>query len=716
MAGTSLRGMIERFSGPVPAASKLMKELGIEVVNADGSMKSLADIVENVTAATDGMGQAQKLAAIKTLVGSRASASFLALMDVGPETMREFTEELENSGGVAEEIANKQLDNLGGSFLYLKSAIEGAAISIGDTLSPVVRAVADLLTGLVTLFNNLSDSTKSVITWIAAGVAAFLLLVGPLMILVGMIPSIVGGFSAIGLLFTKVTAAVAAAGGSFAVIKAIIATLFGPITLIIGAIAGLIAIFVYLYKTNEEFRDKVQGAWNSVVESITTALTAIWDIITQVFGQIMAIISPVIEYIKEDFAGAGSVIVDVFGGAFTFISELITTVIDYVSGVIMAGLTFVQDFLTTHGETITATLIGAYEIIKAGVMAAIEFIWFIIQAVLTTITNLWDEHGETVINFVTSAWETIQNVVETVIETVRGVIDSVTSAISEIWDKHGETIMAIVTWAFESVKDIIATALEVIQTKISGVLNIIKGIFEVVWPIISGIVQIAWGLIEMYVQTAIDIVKGIIDAAMSLIKGDWEGAWEAISGIAQDIWNNIEGFFEKIDLYEIGANIIQGLIDGIGSMVGSVVETVKGVGESMVGGIKSVLRINSPSRTFRDDIGQWIPKGLADGIDGATRDVRRSIDAMVGLMPTEIDPPRLSPVSIAPPSVSGVSGGYNGSMGGGSRYHSEGDTTINVTVEYSGGERYNRQQAEEIGRIASEHIAREKRHVLQGRG
>lgn len=59
MAGTSLRSMLERFSGPVPKAKKLMKELGIEVVNADGSMKSLADIVDEVTRATDGMGEAQ---------------------------------------------------------------------------------------------------------------------------------------------------------------------------------------------------------------------------------------------------------------------------------------------------------------------------------------------------------------------------------------------------------------------------------------------------------------------------------------------------------------------------------------------------------------------------------------------------------------------------------------------------------------------------------
>ncbi|MGH9250259.1 MAG: phage tail protein, partial [Acidimicrobiales bacterium] len=67
-------------------------------------------------------------------------------------------------------------------------------------------------------------------------------------------------------------------------------------------------------------------------------------------------------------------------------------------------------------------------------------------------------------------------------------------------------------------------------------------------------------------------------------------------------------------LFNAGADLLKGLIGGIKSMVGAAVDAAKNVGSSIVSGIKSFLGIGSPSRVMREQVGRWIPAGVAEGI------------------------------------------------------------------------------------------------------
>lgn len=187
----------------------------------------------------------------------------------------------------------------------------------------------------------------------------------------------------------------------------------------------------------------------------------------------------------------------------------------------------------------------------------------------------------------------------------------------EFWAENGE-----------SIKGIVQGWLSAVWSNIQMVMGIIKGIFQAVWPIISGIVKIAWNVIKTTVKSVLDIVMGLITAGMKILEGDWSGAWDSIKGIAEDIWHNIEDFFSNIDLYEIGKDIIQGLIDGIGSMAGAVADKVASIAKSIPNGVKDFLGIHSPSRLMRDDVGRWIPEGMAVGIERNIGVVTKSASAM----------------------------------------------------------------------------------------
>ena len=290
-------------------------------------------------------------------------------------------------------------------------------------------------------------------------------------------------------------------------------------------------------------------------------------------------------------------------------------------------------------------------------------------------------------NMINTAWEFIKSVTQaawdyiynTIIQPILNAIVSFAQQIlgkfQEFWAQNGETI-----------KNIVQSWLSAVWSNIQMVMGIIKGIFQAVWPVISGIVKIAWNVIKTTVSNVLDIVLGLISAGMKLMQGDWRGAWNSIKDIAKNIWNNIESFFESVDLFQIGKDIIRGLINGIGSMVGAVVDKVKGV----VSSIKSAftggdsLDIHSPSRTMRDEIGKMIPAGIAVGIEAEAGTVEKMVSKLSGLINPELEPV-----------------GFNATAGNISNKNKEVNPILNFAEAFSGAKFEIREEAD-IPKIARE--------------
>lgn len=265
---------------------------------------------------------------------------------------------------------------------------------------------------------------------------------------------------------------------------------------------------------------------------------------------------------------------------------------------------------------------GAFAVLSNPIGIAVLAIGLIIGAVVLAYNKIeWFRDA------VNAAWEWIKNATSTAFGFISGIVSSVFGAAMEFaislvnrfkdfWDTNSAFIMAIVQERFNS---IVAT--------IQMVMGIIQGIFEIAWPLITGIITIAWELIKTVISTAIDVVLGIISAGMAILQGDWSGAWEIIKGIGEDIWHNIEDFFRNVDLFQIGADILQGLIDGIGSMAQAVWDKVSSIAEGIASAFSGVLQIFSPSRLFKR-FGVDTMVGYQIGFDNeADHAIRSSEDA-----------------------------------------------------------------------------------------
>lgn len=123
-----------------------------------------------------------------------------------------------------------------------------------------------------------------------------------------------------------------------------------------------------------------------------------------------------------------------------------------------------------------------------------------------------------------------------------------------------------------------------------------------------------WTSIKDFFSNIVDRIKTSVVEKFNNIKESISNKMHEVKTSISDIWNKVMDFFKDIDLFEIGANIIQGLINGVKSMASSIVNSVKGVVDGAIEGAKNLLGIHSPSRVFME-FGEYTGEGFINGIN-----------------------------------------------------------------------------------------------------
>ena len=223
----ALRNVILSLQNPTDKAAACMEQLGVDVYDSEGNMRSLNDVLGDLNTSMDGMTAAEKSNIIATIFNKTDLAAVNALLANTGDTWDDLQQSIIDSGGADQQMADTQLDNLQGQLTILKSALEGLAISLGEILLPIIKNVVSGIQGFVDWLNSLDEGTKQTIVTIGLIVAA----VGPVLIVIGKVISAVGTIlsvvSKIGPVITVVKGAVT---GLFTLLAA------NPVGLVIAAI------------------------------------------------------------------------------------------------------------------------------------------------------------------------------------------------------------------------------------------------------------------------------------------------------------------------------------------------------------------------------------------------------------------------------------------------------------------------------------------------
>jgi phage-related protein len=380
-----------------------------------------------------------------------------------------------------------------------------------------------------------------------------------------------------------------------------------PVGIVVVALAGLVAVIVLAYKKVEWFRDLLNGVW--------AVLQTGWAVAAGIFSSIW---HSVVEPVWAAFsAAARDLWVNVLQPAFAWIGAKW----DELSAKLqLLWVSRIQPALTAFG-------------------GAVQELWANYGQKLV---DWWNEHWPAIAAVLQAAWT---NVIQPALAALFSMLGAVVDYVQQHWPE-------------------ISTVIQTAASEVGSAFSALGTVISTVWSVVSGVwsaMQVTWSAVSGAVSGAANAVSSAFSGIGSAATTSWntlKSAWSAASSWFTGLKDTVVGALSSAGtwLLDIGKNIITGLITGIRNAAGSLASQVVSIVKNAIPGpIAKFLGINSPSRYMAKEIGQWIPKGIAMGIDQHSDVVAASMRNLVDV-PTVTIP--------APVAAGGYARGGDGAAAG----------------------------------------------------
>lgn len=474
-AGTSLRQILLGLQGGVELATKSTDSWVIEVENADGSMRNLNDVVVDLREAFADMTDAQKASNAETIAGKVGMSGLLAIVNASEGDFNKLTEAINNSNGVAKNMAETMQDNLNGKLTQLKSALEGVAISFGEVLIPMLMKVIESITNVVQKFANLDEGTRKLILTIGAIAAS----IGPLLLVIGKLVTTGSKIASWG---KGVAAAMKGVMAGTKGIGAVMTAVFGPggiILLVIAGIAALVAGFMYLWNTNEDFKNFFINTWNAIVEFMTPILEYLKTVIVQCWVDITTMLQPYIEAIKTFIVEAWNFILTTIVPILNNILSAIITAWQYVWETLQPILSQLKETISAAWDFILSVISKVIDNIASKVTLGFEIVKGIFSTATTIIKSIWDNFGDIIVAKIKNVWDTVAGVFRGASQVLQGIFQTLTGLLTGNWSQCWEGIKNIVSGIWTSITSFVKGG---VNSIISAINVFIRGINKIKVP------------------------------------------------------------------------------------------------------------------------------------------------------------------------------------------------------------------------------------------
>lgn len=426
-AGTALRTIMNNLAGEVKICGSNIGEVTVATTNADGSMRNLSDILADCRSAFSGLTESEKAAAAESLVGKNAMSGFLALMNAGEADITKLSNAIASCDGTAEDMAATMQDNLAGQLTIFKSALEELAISFGELLMPALRTIVGWIQNFVNWLNGMDEGTKKVIVTVALLAAA----IGPVLIVVGKVISAVGTIMTI---VPKIAGVINTVKTAFAALNATM--LANPIFLIIAAITALVAAFIYLWNTNEGFRQFWIDLWENVKEVAIAVWNAIVAFFTAAWNAIVQTATAIWTALKDFFVGLWEGIKQVFTTAVTAVSTFLANAWAGIQNTVTTVFNAIKTFFTNAWNGIKNTVTSVVNSIKTAVSTAFTAMWNGITTTVGNIVNSIRNGFNNAVSFIkglaSSAFSWGADIISGIVNGIRSMIGKVKDAVSSV--------------------------------------------------------------------------------------------------------------------------------------------------------------------------------------------------------------------------------------------------------------------------------------------
>lgn len=617
--GTILRQVMVSLTAPTAAAKKELIALGVEgangmnlLIDSTGKLKPLDQIFQILKEHTEGLTQAQTLAATKTIFNSRALAGANILLQGGAAAFNTMNAAI--AGTSAMDVASRRLDNLAGDTTKFKNAVSTALIEAGGPLQNMLRGIVQWATRLVDAWGNLSPSTQALTLKILAGVAAFLLVVGALSMFVAVVLRVIILSKQIYMAFKLMWAGIMLLRDGFIMLQLVMEA--NPLILLVTIAIVVIGALVLMYFKFKWFRDFVNAAfhdivswaewfWHHVVDIFTTVLNWIeghWRLLVSIIGGplaavvilvidhwtsiknfVMKIVNDVlsflqtvwhgiINYIVDPIVAAWNVVSNAFQKAYDFVVRIISDVLSWIDqhwrlllAIMLGPLGLIIDAITNHLSWCKKIFMDVFDFIKNYLVGIWNFYYNIFDTILTAIVNRVKQAWDIIWAGIQYAWNLISSFFQTEWAGIQLAFNTALSfienLISTVWNAIYTATM--VTW--NAIVNFFTPIISTIRDGLVSAFNFLLGVVKSVWSSISTAISTAYNATINPITAAIHTAVKMVQDAINSLKNIWTDCWNGIQRIIQAVWG-----------------IIKPIIDKIQSAIGGVTSTIKGI--ASVGG------------------------------------------------------------------------------------------------------------------------------------
>lgn len=449
-----------------------------------------------------------------------------------------------------------------GSLGAMKSAFQNFVAGLGDPEADIKQ----LMTNLKTTIENFAKNVKTVLLtiwdnlplepwqkWlglIAVSAGPALIAIGGVASAIGKLISVIsfiaGAVSKVSAWFTLLNSGGSALSVTFAKIVGVVSSLGAPFLAVIAVIASLIAILVGVYNTSEEFRNKVNSAFEAVRSTVTSAIQEVVSFVMEIFGTL-------ISWWNENHA--------LFEQTATTVWNAIKTVVETVTN-------FLAPFIEATWNNIVAVVSGAWDILKVVIETALNLILGIIKAVMQIINGDWS-----------GAWETIKETAGKVWDGIKKIIDT---AINAVWN--------VIQTGWEGIKNVVSATLEFIKSLVQSGWNRVLSIITSIGAFIVSAVKTAFNnavaSARNFISNAYNVGKNLILGFVNGVKNAAGALIDAVGGAVQgaiDWAKGLLGIHSPSRVFrQFGEYTDEGFIIGVNNRAGAVMKTVGNMAQGAI--------------------------------------------------------------------------------------------------------------------------------------
>jgi len=554
--GTHLRNIILSLTSPTDKAAEALSNLGINVLDSEGNVRDLNDIMKDFNSELDGLSDGEKTEIISTIFNKTDISAVNALIKGSGEEFSNLKNELFNCDGAAQNMADTMNSSFSGQLTLLKSQIEGIAIQLSQTLMPIIRSILDKISSLLTWFSGLSAGTQKVILIIAGLAAAF----GPVLIGIGKV------VSSIGTIMTTVPKIVSTIKTvKTAVLGLNTAFLSSPITWIIAAIVALVAIFVTLWNKCEWFRNFWIGLWENIKNIVSSAVDGIKNFFMGIINFVKDNWQTILLFIINPFAGAFKLLYEKCDGFRSFIDNFVNSIKQFF---INLGAWF-----ASIGEWIYQNVILPIYNIFIGVCSwindnVVQPIWIIISTVVGKIVEIISKIWEIIVALfsVACAWVN-DNVIQPIVTAIANFIDGIIAFFSSLWESIVNIFIIVGSWFSDRFTEA--------YTGIKNVFSSIGSWFSDRWRDITSIFSVVGTWFKDRFTEAWNNIKSVFSGVGNFFGGLWNTIKDKFSSLGTSIGDAIgnavkSGINGVISIIENTINKAVGLINGAIDLVNNI--------------------------------------------------------------------------------------------------------------------------------------------------